>query len=78
MIDWLLHLPGIIVVIPLLSAIIVALLPSRIGWLFASVSSGLSFWAALVLANHMLDAPTLTRISYFLGDGHHPGGLSFR
>ena len=77
MIDWLLHLPGIIVVIPLLSAIIVALLPSRIGWFFASVSSGLSFWAALVLANHMLDAPTLTRISYFLGGWPPPWGIEF-
>ncbi|MGB2097203.1 MAG: proton-conducting transporter membrane subunit, partial [Candidatus Puniceispirillales bacterium] len=77
MIDWLLHLPGIIVVIPLLSAIIVALLPSRIGWFFASVSSGLSFWAALVMANHMLDAPTLTRISYFLGGWPPPWGIEF-
>ena len=77
MIDWMFHLPAIIVVIPLLSAIIVALLPSRIGWICASISSGLSFWAAIVLTAHMLDAGSLMRMSYFLGGWPPPWGIEF-
>ena len=77
MIDWMFHLPAIIVVIPLLSAIIVALLPSRIGWVCASISSGLSFWAAIALTAHMLDAGSLKRMSYFLGGWPPPWGIEF-
>lgn len=77
MIEWMLHLPGIIVVIPLVMAIIVALLPSRLGWLGAVIGSGLSFWAAIILALHMLEANAMTRISYFLGGWPPPWGIEF-
>lgn len=77
MINWMLHLPGIIVVVPLLLAIIVALLPARMGWAGAVLGSGLSFCAAIVLTSHMLEIDALNRLSYFLGGWPPPWGIEF-
>ena len=77
MIDWLTHLPAIIVVLPLLVAVVAALLPARFGWILALLATAGSAVASGVMVADFMTRWAGYRLSYHLGGWPPPWGIEF-
>jgi len=77
MIDWIKHLPAIIVVLPLLVAVIAALLPARFGWVLALLATAGSSLASVVMMTDFMTRWAGFRMSYHLGGWAPPWGIEF-